>query len=220
MKGAPCSIPRMIFDGFLPLLQTRQHLWHLWESLQQTILQWDSQKSIWRCFSRCGRYRSFLEQILSCTAGQAAVQRCCVSQERWWPSTETPVKSAVLPYCFLDPPYHSNICLRGFCLLLLLWTKVTFSFSEFISWVLNPGKPAGSAITSNNGSHSCIVCGKKKWILWLNVMLPSAGLICCLFILVLRDTRVLSVCWPPCLSVLRGSAFMLVISFLNQHVLI
>lgn len=54
-----------------------KYLWHSWESLLQTILQWDSQKSVWRCFSTCAGYGSSLMQILSHTAGQAAVQRCC-----------------------------------------------------------------------------------------------------------------------------------------------
>lgn len=53
MKAAACRIIRMTFDGFLPLSGTRRHLWDLWELLLHIILQWDSQRSGWRCFSMC-----------------------------------------------------------------------------------------------------------------------------------------------------------------------
>lgn len=53
----------MTLDGFLPTPRPRRRLWDLWESLLQIILQRDSHKSGWRCFSMCARYRSSCKSL-------------------------------------------------------------------------------------------------------------------------------------------------------------
>lgn len=99
--------------------------------------------------------------------------------------------------------------------------SLSIHFSEFVLWVFEPGKTAGSTITNGNGSHRWTVYSKKKCLLWLNVKLPSASFICCLSVLVVRDTWVvIAYRLSPCLSLLVGSIFTLAISFLDQCVLV
>ena len=64
----------------------------------------------------------------------------------------------------------------------LFFSPVTLSihFCEFLLQVFEPGQTAGSTITNSNGSHSWIVYGKKKYLLGLDVKLPSSSFICCL----------------------------------------
>lgn len=73
---------------------------------------------------------------------------------------------------------------------LLSKTLTYFVKCEFVSCVFEPSRTAGPTITNGSGSHSWIVYGKKKYLLWLNVKLLPTSFICCLFILVLRNTGV------------------------------
>lgn len=77
-------------------------------------------------------------------------------------------------------------------------------------WGFMPWKPSGSTVMNSSGSHSWIVYGKKKYLLWLNVKLLSASFIHCLFV------PVVIAYGPSYLSPLMWSTFSLVISFLDH----